>query len=160
MKVQRGGGKKSSGRYHMQYEEEYYYEDDVEGEDEFDTRHRWPARSADGKFRVRSCHMSVLGGEGGAGVNRGGLLQSLKDSCNLPACCYTYADINIVVFDQLHLDLADERCPDSSLIAFLNMLLLTLFVYLPLQFELAAEAICITVMYNIVGVCGLHSLIL
>ena len=59
MKVQRGGGKKSSGRYHMQYEEEYYYEDDAEGEDESDTRHRWPARSADGKFRVSSHHMSL-----------------------------------------------------------------------------------------------------
>lgn len=52
MKSQRGGVKKSSGRYHMQYEEEYYYEEDGEGEDECDMRQRWPARSADGKFRV------------------------------------------------------------------------------------------------------------
>ena len=64
MKVQRGGGKKSSGRYHMQYEEEYYYEEDAEGEDESDTRHRWPARSADGKFRVRPHHLLVPGGHG------------------------------------------------------------------------------------------------
>ena len=66
MKVQRGGGKKSSGRYHMQYEEEYYYEDDAEGEDESDTRHRWPARSADGKFRVRH-HLGPPGVGGGGG---------------------------------------------------------------------------------------------
>jgi len=45
-------GKKSSGRYQMQYEEEYFYEEEGEGEDESDTRQRWPARSADGKFRV------------------------------------------------------------------------------------------------------------
>ncbi|KAL3146410.1 hypothetical protein ABBQ32_003092 [Trebouxia sp. C0010 RCD-2024] len=54
MKVQRGGGKKSSGRYQVQYEEEFYYEEDAEGEDESDVRHRWPARSADGKFRKAS----------------------------------------------------------------------------------------------------------
>ncbi len=52
MKVQRGVGKKSSGRYQMQYEEEYFYEEEAEGEDESDVRQRWPARSADGKFRV------------------------------------------------------------------------------------------------------------
>ena len=74
MKVQRGGGKKSSGRYHMQYEEEYYYEDDAEGEDESDTRQRWPARSADGKFRVRhqSTWMPWGGGGGGEGGERRG----------------------------------------------------------------------------------------
>lgn len=60
MKVQRGGGKKSSGRYQVQYEEEFYYEEDAEGEDESDARHRWPARSADGKFRVRHPRVCML----------------------------------------------------------------------------------------------------
>lgn len=60
MKVQRGGGKKSSGRYQVQYEEEFYYEEDAEGEDESDVRHRWPARSADGKFRVRHCKFACF----------------------------------------------------------------------------------------------------
>ena len=50
MKSQRGA-RKSSGRYQTQYEEEYYYEEE-EGEDDSDSRQRWPARSADGKFRV------------------------------------------------------------------------------------------------------------
>ncbi|DBA68284.1 hypothetical protein WJX79_001596 [Trebouxia sp. C0005] len=54
MKIQRGVGKKSSGRYQMQYEEEFFYEEEGEGEDESDTRQRWPARSADGKFRKAS----------------------------------------------------------------------------------------------------------
>lgn len=52
MKVQRGVGKKSSGRYQMQYEEEYFYEEEGEGEEDSDARQKWPARSADGKFRV------------------------------------------------------------------------------------------------------------
>ena len=50
MKSQRA--RKASGRYQMQYEEEYYYEDEGEGEDS-DSRQHAPARSADGKFRVR-----------------------------------------------------------------------------------------------------------
>ena len=60
MKVQRGGVKKSSGRYQTQYEEEYYYEEDGEGEDESDMRQRWPARSADGKFRVSHLELLLL----------------------------------------------------------------------------------------------------
>lgn len=59
MKVQRGVGKKSSGRYQMQYEEEYFYGEEGEGEDESDARQRWPARSADGKFRVSAAYRSV-----------------------------------------------------------------------------------------------------
>ncbi len=59
MKVQRGVGKKSSGRYQMQYEEEYFYEEEAEGEDESDVRQRWPARSADGKFRVSAAITST-----------------------------------------------------------------------------------------------------
>ena len=55
----------------MQYEEEYYYEDDAEGEDDSDTRHRWPARSADGKFRVRH-HLGPPGREGGGGGRKAG----------------------------------------------------------------------------------------
>lgn len=71
MKVQRGAGKKSSGRYHMQYEEEYYYEDDEEGQDESEARHRWPARSADGKFRVRP-HLMLVSPVGRGPLGKGG----------------------------------------------------------------------------------------
>lgn len=52
MKSQRGM-RRGSGRYQTHYEEEYYY-DEAEQEDDQESQQRWPARSADGKFRV--CH--------------------------------------------------------------------------------------------------------
>ena len=95
MKVQRGEGKKSSGRYHMQYEEEYFYEEDAEGEDESDMRQRWPARSADGKFRVRHCMF----------------VQHATTTCLVRMC----AAMSAVILHRISFTLSYESYADSSM---------------------------------------------
>lgn len=63
------GRLRSSGRYETHYEEEYYYEDE-EGHDDSESRQRWPARSADGKFRVS--HLLSCSVQGTHGANHCG----------------------------------------------------------------------------------------